>query len=337
MSRALGAAFLGHQVEQLERSAGSGNWRSRTPNPQQASRANHGRGKAGTTKTVATAEPALLNKDADVVVVDASVLVHAIHQVKKWCRDGCTEIVIVPLEALNTLDLLKKGTSAVAQRARAASRILEAQVGSNPRIRVQRDDAFAPWDTITFSSLEPSPAAATPEATDGPTPVAAAPLPVESAPEWVRRTVCCARWQVENVDSTAASADSGSDKPQPRTVCLAIAASTPAPASAADGPVNKHEPRATGTLVSHWAARAGVKVLPVACTEGNRGDSTPAQGASPIGIQSPRRPRAGTAPKPGGGGASFMGEQGRNLVEGPALAFAMEAPGPRHGPTHTKA
>jgi hypothetical protein len=37
-------------------------------------------------------------KDADVVVVDASVLVHALYQVKKWCREGRQEIVIVPLE-----------------------------------------------------------------------------------------------------------------------------------------------------------------------------------------------------------------------------------------------
>jgi hypothetical protein len=39
-------------------------------------------------------------KDADVVVVDASVLVHALHQVKRWCRDGREEIVIVPLEGV---------------------------------------------------------------------------------------------------------------------------------------------------------------------------------------------------------------------------------------------
>ena len=37
-------------------------------------------------------------KDADVVIVDASVLVHALPQVKKWCRDGREEVVIVPLE-----------------------------------------------------------------------------------------------------------------------------------------------------------------------------------------------------------------------------------------------
>jgi hypothetical protein len=39
-----------------------------------------------------------IEKDADVVVVDASVLVHALYQVKKWCKDGRQEKIIVPLE-----------------------------------------------------------------------------------------------------------------------------------------------------------------------------------------------------------------------------------------------
>ena len=77
------------------------------------------------------------------------------------------------------MDLLKKGTSALAQRARAASRILEAQVGTNPRIRVQRDDAFVLWDEIPFDEQT--------SGTQGTT------------PEWVRRTICCARWELEHV------------------------------------------------------------------------------------------------------------------------------------------
>ena len=44
-------------------------------------------------------------KDADVIVLDASVLVHALPQVKKWCRDGREEIVIVPLEGENAVGL----------------------------------------------------------------------------------------------------------------------------------------------------------------------------------------------------------------------------------------
>ena len=39
-------------------------------------------------------------KDADIVVVDGSVLIHALYQVKKWCRDGREEILIVPLEGV---------------------------------------------------------------------------------------------------------------------------------------------------------------------------------------------------------------------------------------------
>jgi hypothetical protein len=40
------------------------------------------------------------DKDADIIVVDASVLVHALYQVKKWSRDGRKEIIIVPLEGV---------------------------------------------------------------------------------------------------------------------------------------------------------------------------------------------------------------------------------------------
>jgi hypothetical protein len=38
------------------------------------------------------------SKDADVIVIDASVLIHALGQLKKWSRDGREEIIIVPLE-----------------------------------------------------------------------------------------------------------------------------------------------------------------------------------------------------------------------------------------------
>lgn len=41
------------------------------------------------------------DKDVDIIVVDASVLVHALYQVKKWCRDGRAEILIVPLEGVS--------------------------------------------------------------------------------------------------------------------------------------------------------------------------------------------------------------------------------------------
>ncbi|KAJ7112994.1 hypothetical protein C8R44DRAFT_234521 [Mycena epipterygia] len=356
MSRALGAAFLNHQVEQLEKSAASGNWRSRAPNPQSSPKRGPQPGSNATIATTAKPAPRKKNagvliiprdtppasvrrsmedeKDADVVVVDASVLVHALHQVKKWCRDGRAEVVIVPLEALNTLDLLKKGTSALAQRARAASRILEAQVGTNPRIRVQQDDAFVPWDAIPFSAPCATPATSTtaPTTTSESTtlrttsPTTAPADVLDASPEWVRRTVCCARWELDN-----AAATEGKDKDETapsRTVRLAVLSSATPPTSTADGgALSKHEPRAMGTLVGHWAARGGITVLPIApSTNAPNANPGPSNGGStPTATDPPRRPRAGTQTKRGGGGGAGSGPKGGSgLVERPPAALAME-------------
>jgi hypothetical protein len=141
MSRALGAAFLSHQVEQLEKSVSaapprpspsrnhnnnnnsSSNWRDRQrPNSQPSADSKRGQLPIGGIRITTTthahqqhqhqqrerpfaaknrgAEDAkkTIAKEADVIVVDASVLVNALGQVKKWCRDGQDEIIIVPLE-----------------------------------------------------------------------------------------------------------------------------------------------------------------------------------------------------------------------------------------------
>src|SRR6266404_3366875 len=288
MSRALGAAFLTHQVEQLEKSVSASpprnpynhhpNTNSRDrhrshTNPSSAdSKRNQlpvGGIKFTTTTTTNNQShqkeqrdrpPAVgggprkrggddayarkggaKEKDADVVVVDASVLVNALGQLKKWCRDGQEEVIIVPLEglsvchprfdlpadlpcapsvpmpiypngpdppALNTLDLLKKGSTPLAQRARTASRMLESQVGTNPRVRVQQDAAFVLWDQIDFDTEPP------PSSPSSTTPVVPSP-----SPEWVRRTICCAKWEASHADDA-----------RPRVV-LATLAQSPPPAS----------------------------------------------------------------------------------------------------------
>lgn len=443
MSRALGAAFLNHQVQQLEKTvssaavpggspsargygqhhsyrggngrgsahggAGAGGWRERerdregarrvSPSftqpghaggelwsPDQKPKTRTGPGAVGPVKGRRKEESVSVSvegdrvedrdrdrsrrkggrvgqgavaKDADVVVVDASVLVHALGQVKKWCRDGREEVVIVPLEgqssslraflfghtdgdrrclaALNTLDLLKKGTSALAQRARAASRILEAQVGTNPRIRVQQDDAFVLWDTIPFKeSTRPA---------NGANSGAAAAVGTSS--EWVRRTICCARWEVEKgsgehqTDAQAESEDGAEkrvDASSPNTksskprIVLAIShsadeapsASPPAPVStgptatstsilSVPSPVplpapqpNRHEPRSAGTLVKLWAMRAGIELLEVAPSSGH--------GSGP---NSSAGPTSGSGPtaSAGAGNAGEGARDGRRSVE----------------------
>lgn len=146
MSRALGAAFLTHQVEQLEKSVSaapprpspsrnhnsnnnSNNWRDRQrPHPQQSADSKRGQLPIGGIRITTTnpqqqhhhqqkersgtaknrgAEDAKKSsaKEADVIVVDASVLVNALGQIKKWCRDGQEEIIIVPLEGTVSFSL----------------------------------------------------------------------------------------------------------------------------------------------------------------------------------------------------------------------------------------
>ncbi|KAH9946747.1 hypothetical protein B0H21DRAFT_808516 [Amylocystis lapponica] len=284
MSRALGAAFLNHQVEQLEKTVtnsgpGNGNWRERRLAPAhnhngspefKRARAAPAKGAKrrdadgsdynGGEEKIRRRDDYRVQKDADIVVVDASVLVHALPQVKKWCRDGREEVLIVPLEALNTLDLLKKGTSTLAQRARAASRILEAQVGTNPRIRVQRDDAFVLWDSI-FQDLAPG-------------------VNPGGSPEWVRRIICCARWEVEHAgegDGNSSDKSDADEEKKPRVVLAVLSQSSEVqseaigmPTSTAPSPVplpapqtNRHEPRSSGALVTSWANKARLDLFEV--------------------------------------------------------------------------
>jgi hypothetical protein len=146
MSRALGAAFLSHQVEQLEKSVSAApprtspsrnhsnnnnnnNWRDRQrSHPQQSADSKRGqlpiggirittttghqqhqqqqKERPGATKNRGTEDAKKTSaKEADVIVADASVLVNALGQVKKWCRDGQEEIIIIPLEGTVSFSL----------------------------------------------------------------------------------------------------------------------------------------------------------------------------------------------------------------------------------------
>ena len=175
------------------------------------------------------------------------------------------------------MDLLKKGSSSLAQKARSASRILEAQVGTNPRIRVQRDDAFVLWDKIAFEdTTECNP---------------------YSCPEWVRRIICCALWEIEHPEeelkasdrrSFEANATPNDNDPKPHKVVLAVLSSAPnlspqsislkladmtvgfepslapVPLPAPTVPhTSKHEVRSLGGLVTSWGTKAKIQLLEV--------------------------------------------------------------------------
>lgn len=230
-------------------------------------------------------------------------------------------------EALNTLDLLKKGTSPLAQRARAASRILEQQVGTNPRIKVQRDEAYVLWDKIPFtedSSID-----------------ASAPSP----PEWLRRTISCARWEFDH-----GVPEEGNDAAAPVmvAVCLETAQvpdSAPAAATASPVPLpapqaSKYEQRCAGTLVAQWAKHSGIPVLeckatPLPQPAGVRHARSPSdeewRTSPPRSNPSPRPKFASVRAK---GPGPYLGDKpnvygpgrgGGALVERPAATMAMNA------------
>lgn len=187
---------------------------------------------------------------------------------------------------MNTLDLLKKGTSSLAQRARAASRVLEAQVGTNPRVRVQNDEAFVLWDQISMKDVSSD------DEVDSRAP---------HSPEWVRRTICCARWEVDNADTTMRSVGNGRSagnvegenmNKDPRVVLAVLSGShqlspsnhtlrladsndnsmTPVPLPAPSIPhTNRFEVRSSGVLVAKWAKKAGINILSVEPTLPGRG------------------------------------------------------------------
>jgi hypothetical protein len=145
----------------------------------------------------------------------------------------------------------------LAQRARAASRILESQVGTNPRIRVQSDTAFVLWDDIPFTDTNDS-------------------TEREPSPEWVRRIVCCARWEVTQTSGQrVALAVLSQNARAPGGAAEEILSTSPVPLPAPQA-ANKFEPRASGVLVRAWAARAGVPLLDIRPTpevsEESRGD-----------------------------------------------------------------
>ncbi|KAF9026602.1 hypothetical protein BDZ89DRAFT_837315 [Hymenopellis radicata] len=113
MSKALGAAFLRYQVEQLEKGV------SPSPPRKPSRRA---------------------SSQADIIVVDASLLIHGLHHVERWSKPDRQETVVIPLQVLTTLDVLKR----TSKPARAASRLLEDQVGYNSRFRIQLDNDTTP-------------------------------------------------------------------------------------------------------------------------------------------------------------------------------------------------
>lgn len=119
MSRALGAAFLNHKVEELEKtvtanpnangvfernrrdrrgSQGNDTVRGRGGGPRQGRNASRRSNEEERDRVSDGEKRTAAHQDAKTVVVDASVLVHCLGKLKDWCKPYRKEIIIVPLE-----------------------------------------------------------------------------------------------------------------------------------------------------------------------------------------------------------------------------------------------
>lgn len=193
--------------------------------------------------------------------------------------------------------------------------MLEAQVGTNRRIRVQQDDAFVSWEAISFNTNSPN--------------------PLMGSPEWLRRTICCACWEAGRPEETSPGTGNGSRNANSKLVFAVVAQnSEPVTLAPKNSPhvespvplptphVNKFEPRTTGTLPAYWAARAGLNVLEVQPlhedTHGNRKHEDP-DGTFRNRKNMPHQLRG----KNRNGGAPPVLRSGKGLVERPPAVKAM--------------
>lgn len=175
------------------------------------------------------------------------------------------------------------------------------------------------------------------------------------SPEWVRRTICCAKWEVDNAARSDAETDGvdqalESTKPK-KSVVLAVSAPlqtsppsqtvglldamhesslapvSPVPLPAPHAHGNRNEARATGAIVSHWAAKAGIKMLEVAPTIANAGGPSQCD-EEERGKRQSTQSRATTGGKGrriSPQGPLTAGHGGRGLVERPQSVEAMHA------------
>lgn len=127
LSKALSAAYLSHQIEQLEDRVTSnltlgnrGRGRARRGRrPQAQGQGQHDQREA---RKPAVEEPIEETR----LVLDTSALLFALSAITRLLRSGRAEL-IVPLETLRTLDLLKKGMHPYAVAARTATRFVETE------------------------------------------------------------------------------------------------------------------------------------------------------------------------------------------------------------------
>lgn len=299
LSKALGQAFLGSKVAELERSVEDLTF-SRGPARRQGV-SNTSRG--GSTKNAKQSGKVQAKKTpagpSRLLVLDASVLVHGLPIVKEWVRESNTQI-IVPLEVISTLDsefipsdhcsqaepftVLKKLPPPFIGLAREAVRFLDSQFernasrskSSRPHFRPQAAEDQMPWPQVEehFVPVATSDQAKTVEssasveesATTEETPE---PETAKDTPRFLRALLQC-YFQNENAAPNVYFAIAKPNEATERAIAaLPPSSISPQPPSRSvpgkpAQPVRKSysaADRTSGHLADEWARKFGVKEL----------------------------------------------------------------------------
>ncbi|KAG0146447.1 hypothetical protein CROQUDRAFT_722904 [Cronartium quercuum f. sp. fusiforme G11] len=190
MSRALGAAFLQHQVQQLERNLDDMTFRRDVvtyPNPQiPRENSNHSiksgrpnkfddRSKqpTGSSKTSrqmnlpsSQASSKQERKPLPIMVIDTSLLIFGLPVLKRWKAEGKYRIVI-PLDVISTLDQLKTYPRPIRGLVRDATEWLDHQFQKNLQTHHHHNDTFikkfspqitgqeSSWDELKANFIPP--------------------------------------------------------------------------------------------------------------------------------------------------------------------------------------
>ncbi|CAO1615097.1 unnamed protein product [Parajaminaea phylloscopi] len=190
-----------------------------------------------------TAPPA-----ADVVyVVDASVLIYSLRSVHRWLRDAAIRVV-VPCEAVRTLDLIKKGCGQVSVAARRGARFLEEKVRSPatapgtmsqaPGLWIQREHERLSLEDAERIRVASSDAAA--EQDD---------LDLRQAPLHIQEALLCGLWHQQAAGAKFPS------------TAFAYSVALPPPASAATATEDDADVtmRVDGATILPWARAYGLR------------------------------------------------------------------------------
>ncbi len=157
LAEAMGKLFLQDRVAKMEEEANTLEFKRHASNRQaDKSRSNSQRTPAKTPARTRAPAPTQLA----VRIIDASLLIYALRTLHEWIKEE-RYMLVIPLEALNVLDVLKKGDAPINIAARKATRFLDERITSHnpspkgePGMVAQGEKESVSWsDIVSYAEM----------------------------------------------------------------------------------------------------------------------------------------------------------------------------------------